>query len=411
MGNINVEYLAFFGKGEKRMTRIIISPNKYIQGDGELSRIKDYTAALGNAFFIIADELVMSLTRNTVEKSFQGGDARLVFEKFNGECSREEIDRLREIGRKNGCNVVVGIGGGKTLDTAKAIAFYEGWPVVVAPTVASTDAPCSALSVIYTEEGVFREYLLLPKNPDVVLVDTGIIANAPVRTLVAGMGDALATYFEARACAESNSATMAGATPTKAALALARLCYDTLLEDGLKARLAVESKVTTRAVENIIEANTYLSGIGFESGGLAAAHSIHNGFTVLEECHHLYHGEKVAFGTIVQLILENSPMAEIDEVITFCVSVGLPVTLREMGIEEIKRNELIKVAEVSCAEGETILNMPFPVTPEDVYAAILSADALGRQYVAADLEDLPVTLPEGAMRKAPGQFTGHPSIH
>jgi glycerol dehydrogenase len=374
------------------MARIIISPNKYIQGDGELAKLKDYISSLGNAHFVIADDLVLSITRGTVEQSFQGSDAKVVFERFNGECSRPEIDRLREICSNAKCNVIVGIGGGKTLDTAKAVAHYAGLPVVIVPTVASTDAPCSALSVIYSEEGVFSEYLLLPRNPDIVLVDTGIVARAPVRTLVAGMGDALATYFEARACAESNSPTMAGGQPTKAALTLAKLCYDTLLEDGLKARLAAENKVSTRAVENIIEANTYLSGLGFESGGLAAAHSIHNGFTVMEECHHLYHGEKVAFGTIVQLVMENRPTEEIDEVISFCISIGLPVTLREMGIQDINKDEIMKVAEASCANEETIYNMPFKVTPQDVFAAILSADALGREYVTAGLYD--AAIPE-----------------
>ncbi len=263
------------------MTKIIMSPSKYIQGEGELSKIKQHVSNLGDSFLIIADKFIMSITKNIVEDSFNGSNLALTFEKFNGECSRQEINRLIDVCSSNNCNVVVGIGGGKTLDTAKAVAYYKKLPVVIVPTIASTDAPCSALSVIYTEEGVFSEYLILPKNPDLVLVDTSIIAKAPARLLVAGMGDALATYFEARACAEANATNMAGAQSTKSALALAKLCYETLLEDGYKAKLAVEYNIPTKALENIIEANTYLSGIGFESGGLAAAHSIHNGFTVL----------------------------------------------------------------------------------------------------------------------------------
>lgn len=95
--------------------------------------------------------------------------------------------------------------------------------------------------------------------------------------------------------------------------------------------------MVTEALERIIEANTYLSGIGFESSGLAAAHAIHNGFTILEECHHLYHGEKVAFGTLAQLVLQNSPMDEIETVLGFCQRVGLPVTLAQMGVKEDRR--------------------------------------------------------------------------
>ena len=171
---------------------------------------------------------------------------------------------------------------------------------------------------------------------------------------------------------------MAGGAPTRAAQTLAKLCYETLIEDGLKAKISVENGLTSPAVENIIEANTYLSGIGFESSGLAAAHAIHNGLTKLEECHHLFHGEKVAFGTLVHLVLENAPMAEIQEVLAFCKSVGLPTNLHMMGVKELKMEKLREVAEASCAEGETIHNMPFTVTPESVLSAILTAHKLGQ---------------------------------
>ncbi|WP_422447134.1 glycerol dehydrogenase [Thermoanaerobacterium sp. DL9XJH110] len=362
------------------MMKAIIGPGKYVQGNGVLKNIKDHVINLGRSFFIIASENGIKRTRPVMEESFAGENAELIFEPFGGECSENEINRLKTLAEKNNSAVIMGVGGGKIFDTAKALAYYLGLPVVIVPTIASTDAPCSALSVIYTDEGVFSKYLMLPKNPDVVLVDTGIIARAPARLLVSGMGDALATYFEARACVRSNASSMAGGKSTKAAMALAELCYRTLLEDGLKAKLAVENKVCTGAVENIVEANTYLSGIGFESGGLAAAHAIHNGFTVLEECHHMYHGEKVAFGTIAQLVLENSPLEELKEVIGFCLDVGLPVTLEELGIKEVKEADIRKVAEVSCAENETIHNMPFKVTPEDVYSAILGADALGKAF-------------------------------
>lgn len=151
------------------------------------------------------------------------------------------------------------------------------------------------------------------------------------RLTVAGMGDALATYFEARACQRSEATSCAGGNTTGAAMALAELCFDTLMEEGVKAKIALEAGVCTPAVEKIIEANTLLSGIGFESAGLAGAHAIHNGLTVLEECHHMYHGEKVAFGTLAQLVLENVPHEELEEIIMWCIEVGLPVTLEELG--------------------------------------------------------------------------------
>lgn len=362
------------------MTRIIIAPSKYIQGPGELKKLASYTEKLGQHAFIISDDFVMGLVGEIIAASYHETESHYTVEKFNGECSKQEINRLKDICQSANADVIVGIGGGKTIDTAKAIAYYIDKPVVIAPTIASTDAPTSALSVIYDESGEFEEYLFLPLNPTYVIVDTEIIAAAPARLLIAGMGDALATYFEARACKKANKLAMAGGLTTEAAITLAKLCYDTLINEGLKATLAAENNVVTEAVEKIIEANTYLSGIGFESGGLAAAHAIHNGLTILEETHHMYHGEKVSFGTLTQLVLENAPIKEIKEVIYFCQSVGLPITLAQLGVRTIDESKLKKVAELACAEGETIHNMPFDVTPDKVYAAILTADELGRLY-------------------------------
>ena len=228
---------------------------------------------------------------------------------FGGECSDVEIKKHQD--HLDSANVILGIGGGKTLDTTKAVAYHTGIPMIIVPTAASSDAPCSRLSVVYTEDHEFDHYLPLNKNPDMVIMDTEIIAKAPVRFLMAGIGDALATYYEAVASVQSDAVTMAGGHATKAAITLAKLCRDTLLEDGLKAKAAAESGVSTKALENIVEANTYLSGIGFESSGLAAAHAIHNGLTVLNETHGLLHGEKVTFGLICQLVLENTDQERI----------------------------------------------------------------------------------------------------
>ncbi len=359
------------------MDKIIISPAKYIQGPGVISRTAQYTANFGHKVFAIADTFVLGMVRDALESSYYAQDAQLTLATFNGECSRPEIARLQALAEQADADLIVGIGGGKTLDTAKAMAFFMKKPVVVVPTIASTDAPTSALAVIYTEQHEFSDYLMIPSNPNMVLMDTEIIARAPARLLVSGMGDALSTYFEARANARSGKATMAGGIPTLAAQTLARLCFDTLMANGVQAKIAAEQGLSSLAVENIIEANTYLSGIGFESSGLAAAHAIHNGLTKLVECHHLLHGEKVAFGTLTQLVLENAPLAEIKEIIQFCRDVGLPTNLTQMGVTDVSRETLQPVAEASCAPGETIHNMPFPVTPELVLSALISAHQLG----------------------------------
>ena len=170
-----------------------------------------------------------------------------------------------------------------------------------------------------------------------------------MRLAISGMGDALATYFEAKACVDSEADTCAGGKATSAALALARLCFDTLMADGVKAKVALEAGCSTPAVEHVIEANTLLSGIGFESCGLAAAHAVHNGMTQLPETHAMLHGEKVAFGTLVQLVLENAPTETFEQVMGFCLEVDLPVTLGDLGVEDISRERIMAVAEAACA--------------------------------------------------------------
>lgn len=362
------------------MANIIGSPTRYIQGKGELQNLALHTENIGKHLFVLTSASGRKRVEPTIAIGLDGKDTTIVYETFHGECSMKEIERIMAVCKEIDCDTIVGIGGGKIHDTAKAVAYYLSKPVVIVPTIASTDAPCSALSVVYSDEGVFEKYLFLPSSPNIVLVDTDVVSKAPVRLLIAGMGDALATYFEARACLRSNATNCVGGKTTLAAMALAKLCYDTLLADGVNAALAVEEKVCTKAVEHVIEANTYLSGIGFESGGLAGAHAIHNGLTAVEETHELYHGEKVAFGTLVQLILENAPAEELDSVVEFCKCVGLPTTLAELGIQDVNPEKLMEVAILACSPNDTLGNMPFVVTPEDVYAAIMGADAIGRNF-------------------------------
>jgi len=363
------------------MAKIIGSPSRYVQQRDSLSHLADFAKNLSTDLLVLITERGYKRVGKLIEDSAKEVEgANITFCFFNGECSQKEIKRVQEEAKKVGATSIIGVGGGKALDTAKAAAHYSKLPTIICPTIASSDAPCSALSVIYSDEGVFESYLFLPSNPNMVIMDTAVIAKAPVRLLVSGLGDALATYFEARACKASNAQNCVGGTCSLAALSLARLCYDTILENGYKAMIAVKGGNCTPAVEDVIEANTYLSGVGFESAGLAAAHAIHNGLTCIEETHQMYHGEKVAFGTLTQLILENADREELEEVIEFCLELGLPVTLEELGIKEIKEEEIRKVAEIACADGDTLHNMPFPVDSQIVYDAIMAADAMGHYY-------------------------------
>lgn len=353
-----------------------IFPARYVQGAGALGALPEEAARLGSKGLMI----VSRTARPIVEQAVAGqSQLVLMYETFTGECSDEEIDRLVEVGKKGKVDVIIGVGGGKPLDTAKAVGHALALPVMVVPTLASTDAPCSALSVIYTPEGAFKRYLLLPRNPDVVLVDSTVTANAPVRFLVSGMGDALSTWFEAEDCRVSQAANMTGRPGTMTAYGLASMCFDTLMADGAAAKKACEKKTVTPELERIIEANTLLSGLGFESGGLSGAHAIHNGLTVLPETHNCWHGEKVAIGTLSLLMLTGRPAEVVSKVYDFCEAVGLPVCLADIGLENPTDEQLMAVAHKACAQGETIHNIKGGVTPEAVLAAIKAADAEGRR--------------------------------
>lgn len=372
------------------MRKAFISPTKYVQGENELVNLGYFVKTFGTSALLIAHKDDITRVKQQLDQTSKTFAISFVESNFTGECSRKEVKRLQEVAKQQHCDCIIALGGGKAIDTGKCVA--EGHNLIIVPTIAATDAPTSHSAVLYTEDGAFDDYAYFKQSPDVVLVDTTVIAKAPTRFLVSGMGDALSTYFEARANQRSYANVNAGlpcgaldgscqgAKPTLAAFALATLCYETLLSDGQKAKIASDNNVVTPALENIIEANILLSGLGFESGGLAAAHAIHDGLTVLEPTHHYFHGEKVAFGTLAQLVLENAPSDEIEQVLDFCLSVGLPVCLADIGVDEISDDQLTTVAEKACIKEESIHAMPFPVNVDAVKAAIITADKLGQTY-------------------------------
>jgi glycerol dehydrogenase len=364
------------------MLSVFCAPARYVQGPNATDYLGQEMSKLGLAgkVLIVAGKSAFKLLRESWELKLAASEFSVLIEKFSGECSNLEIERLVHIARTERANIIVGAGGGKVLDTSRAVAAALDLPAVNCPTVASSDAPCSALSVVYTENGQFDKYNFYKRNPDLVLVDTSVIAKSPPRLLVAGMGDALATWFEADTVINAKKANQLGGATTIGAGALARLCYETLLKDGETALQSIRNQAVTPSLERLVEANTLLSGLGFESGGLAIAHSIHNGLTTLAETHAYLHGEKVAFGLLVQLVCEGKPRSVIDEVLRFSTSVGLPVFLAEIGVSDKSRHRLLQVAERASAAGETAHNEPFEVSSAVLLDAIVVADAIGAEY-------------------------------
>ena len=362
-------------------TRAFGSPLRYVQGPGEFDRLPQYTAPYGNACVLIDGFLYPDLNAR-LEKAYAGSDHSFVSIQFQGECCDEEAARIGAIAREHQAGVFVGVGGGKTLDTAKVCADAMGLPVIIAPSSASTDAPVSEIAVLYTADGEYIGSCKMKRNADLVLVDSQIIAKAPRRLFVAGMGDALATWLEAQADEASDSPNYIGTgyRRCKAGMAIAKASWDILFADGPAALRALERGVVTEALENVIEANTLLSGLGFLNTGLATAHGIHSGLTALPETHKYLHGEKVAFGVVCQMVLENTPADVVDQVMRFMTAIGLPVTLEQLGVEATPE-KVLAIAEKT-AQGPLVHQEPFVVTTQSVYDAILAADELGKQYRA-----------------------------
>jgi len=356
------------------MFKKAVFPGKYLQGTGAIGELPALVKLLGQKGLILASGSAEKiLLACGIDLTIHG----IEIERFGGECCERELTRLSLLLSQKKVDVLIGMGGGKSIDTAKIAADRAGIPVMIIPTIASTDAPCSGCAVVYS--GIFERVYYQKVNPAVVLVDTAIIAAAPVRFLVAGMGDALATWFEARSCVRTQSKNECDGYCTIVGLEIAKLCYETLLGDGMAAKIANDNRIITPALERIVEANILLSGIGFESAGLAAAHAIHNGLTVLSETHAFYHGEKVAFGTLAGLQLTDAPYAESEAAFSFCETIGLPVTLAEIGLAECQPDRLMMVAEKACEPGSSIHHEAGVFTPIKVLHAMLATDAIGQR--------------------------------
>jgi glycerol dehydrogenase len=374
-------------RGALPAPRVFIAPQRYIQGQNVLAGIGRYLSLL-HAKRV---GLLMSARGSRTEgvqlvDGLRSAGIESVVRTFTGECSIEEITAHVEALATERIDCVIAAGGGKCIDAGKGIAFRLETPVVVVPTLASNDAPCSALSVLYSPAGVSTGAEFYPNSPALVVVDTGIIAAAPERYLVAGMGDAMATWYEARACLLNQAAvTMVGARPTLASGAIGEICAQTLFQEGRAAAAAVAAHTVNASLEAVVEANTLLSGLGFESGGLAAAHGVAQSYTAIPQVHANYlHGEMVAMGTLAQLMME-SRADEAGRVAEFFAAVGLPIHLGQLSVDAGDRGALDVIVEGTLGF-PFIGNMPQPVTAPVVRSAVLDAHRLG-QSVAGTVGD------------------------
>lgn len=357
-------------------------PGRYIQGPDALGELPSILAELdSHRAVLLSDATVRRAIGPSVDVALDAHSQALgssaTWLDFPGECSAPVIADLAE--QAAGSDVVIALGGGKTIDTGKGIARRTGARLVIVPTIASNDSPTSRLIVLYDSEHRVAGVELLRRNPDVVLVDTQVIAQAPARFFSAGMGDALSKTFEARQCHLNDGLNFYGTRSLATARLLADRCYEVICEYGEAALLQVTDRHRPdAAVERVVEATVLLSGIGFESGGLSLAHALTRGFSAHPAMGRFLHGEAVAFGTLVQLAAEGRPEAELGAHAALARRLRLPVSFACFGIARITAAEIEDIARITCTAPYLARFTP-PIDALAIRVALETADRAGRE--------------------------------
>ncbi len=336
-------------------------PGRFCVGSDMLKHTADLVSGYGKKILFIGGRRALEASRSELEEGFAQSSCLCGFVTCGKIATVSEIERIMRLDTVKGADVLCAVGGGACMDITRTAANRLGKSLVMIPTTAASDAPCSFVSVFYAEDGqkVVGDQIF-HKCPDMVLVDSGIIAQAPARHLAAGIADALATFYEAHACKQ----TTMGTEITNTAMMMALLCRDLILRDGLAAYQSAVQNIVTPQLENVIEANCFLSGAGGANTGCAAAHGIGDYLCRLPEGHAFMHGERVFVGLIVQLILEQYPEEEIHKVLRFGRNLELPLCIRDLGVKNTKEcaDELAEglqedhfMANLSCDHSRPVL--------------------------------------------------------
>ena len=355
----------------------------YIRGEGLIGQIGEYVGAFGRKACLFGGKTSLSLISDPITKDLsQHGIEVLPPIWYGGECCESNIFNLKNQVVDFHPDVLLVAGGGKAIDTIKALGYLLNLPVIAIPTIASTCAAATCISILYDDKGEYLEISRKSKTPDLILVDIQVILEAPVRYLASGIGDTLAKWFESKA---SNQKAKPNAFNCSA-VALARFVYELLLKEGKSAAESIHKRIISKELEDVVDAIIVVSGSISNYGGddcrTAAAHAVYSGLTIFPEVHEVYHGEIVAFGILTQLAIEGRPDEEILEVISYYKQVNLPKTLGEMGIDSsLISDEKWRTLGSVTVEIEDMANMPFKVTPQMVIDGIHRADQLGRTAI------------------------------
>lgn len=355
--------------------RVFASPGRYIQGPGALDVLGELLAA--DRPVLVMDGPVRSLIGERVLGSCAEREPHLVL--LEGEITYATVERLAEACAGVSATVVVGLGGGKVLDSAKGLSVRLGTPVITVPTIASNDSPTSSAIAMYDEGHALIAVDIMRANPRAVLVDTELIVNAPVHFLRSGIGDAVAKVFEAEGCAAGTGVTPLGTRPLSIAVTIGRACYEALRLHAEQALADCEAGRVTDAVERVVEAVVLMSGLAFENGGLSLAHSLTRGLMRVDGSRDLLHGYHVAWGALVQVQAEGRPEEEIRDLARFLEAVGLPTCSRDLHLQEPLDDQHRTIARYTMTAPH-LANLPLAVDAADVIAAIEAVDRLAASH-------------------------------
>lgn len=350
---------------------LLVAPARVMRGRNALADAIEYIASLGQRPLIVGGDRSLELTQLRV--LFDRPELAIEKVNYTPDCCESSLDRLMLAVTTHQADVIIGIGGGKCLDIAKLLAHRTQLPVVTIPTSGATCAAWTALSNIYSESGAFLYDVSLAKCPDLLVLDYSIVATAPQRTLVAGIGDAIAKWYEASVSSGHSSQTL-----LIAAVQQARVLRDILFQKSPAALAAPEGEDWQEVVDATVLLAGVIGGLGGAQCRTVAAHAVHNGLTHLPGSHHALHGEKVAYGILVQLrlqeMLQGDRLAATarQQLLDFYSTIGLPKTLSDLGLSEITISQLDRAATLACKPDSDLHRLPFSVTPEQLVAAMVS---------------------------------------
>jgi glycerol dehydrogenase-like iron-containing ADH family enzyme len=357
---------------EAQLPMLAIAPAQLLRGAGSILQLSQHLPRYGKRVLVIAGHHSRSVVESALAEVAATADLQINYASAVNECSDRLLANLLKTVRQDKIEVIIGAGGGKVLDLSKLVAFRAGLPIVTIPTTAATCAAWTALSNVYTEAGAFDYDVTLDRCPDLMVVDYDVIATAPQRTLVSGIGDAIAKWYEASVSSGSSDKTM-----IIAAVQQARVLRDILLQKSTEALNQPGSEIWCEVVDASVCLAGVIGGIGGAQCRTVAAHAVHNGLTHLKQAKGTLHGEKVAYGILVQLRLEEFNGNQLaatarQQLLKFYDQIGLPKTLADLGLANVTLQELEQVAAIACLPNSDIHNLPFAIHEQQLLAAMVS---------------------------------------